>query len=56
MKKEETHNYIEFNKNKWNNKVEIHYKSEFYDNNAFIKGQSSLNQIELELLGDISGK
>ena len=49
-------NYIEINKNSWNNKVDIHYKSEFYDNKAFIKGQSSLNQIEIDLLGDISGK
>jgi 2-polyprenyl-3-methyl-5-hydroxy-6-metoxy-1,4-benzoquinol methylase len=34
----------------------IHYDSEFYDIKAFISGQSSLNQIELELLGDIRGK
>lgn len=56
MKKEETHNYLEVNKNSWNNKVDSHYKSEFYDNKAFVKGQSSLNQIELDLLGDIKGK
>jgi SAM-dependent methyltransferase len=56
MKKGETHNYLEVNKNSWNKKVGIHYDSEFYDTKAFINGQSSLNEIELELLGDITGK
>ncbi len=56
MKTGQENNYIEINKNSWNNKVDIHYDSEFYDTKAFINGQSSLNQIELELLGDIRGK
>ena len=56
MKKGETHNYLEINKNSWNSKVDIHYNSEFYDNEAFLNGQSSLNDIELALLGDIKGK
>ncbi|MEN8250545.1 MAG: class I SAM-dependent methyltransferase [Bacteroidota bacterium] len=49
-------NYIEINKKSWNSKVDIHYNSEFYNNEAFIQGSTSLNSIELELLGDIKGK
>jgi SAM-dependent methyltransferase len=56
MKPKNNLNYIEVNKNSWNSKVDIHYNSDFYDNDAFINGQSSLNQIELKLLGDIRGK
>ena len=48
--------YIDINKNLWNRKTEIHYDSEFYDVDSFIKGKDSLNQTELELLGDIDGK
>ena len=49
-------NYKELNKKAWNNKVLTHMDSEFYDMKAFMKGKSSLNSIELELLGDITGK
>lgn len=56
METGDNHNYLEINKNSWNKKVDIHYNSEFYDNDAFISGQSSLNDIELTLLGDINGK
>jgi len=49
-------NYLEVNKTLWNNKTEIHYNSAFYDNESFILGKSSLNEIELELLGDLKGK
>ena len=48
--------YTSINKQLWNNKVPIHFNSAFYDNENFIKGKSSLNQIELNLLGDIKGK
>lgn len=54
MKKE--NNYIEINRKSWNNKLDTHLKSEFYDLENFRKGKTSLNDIELELLGDISGK
>jgi len=54
MKKED--NYIEINRQSWNNKTDIHLKSEFYDLKNFIQGKTSLNSIELNLLGDISGK
>jgi ubiquinone/menaquinone biosynthesis C-methylase UbiE len=49
-------NYLEINRKSWNNRTDIHVKSEFYDMNNFIKGRSSLNSIELELLGDLKGK
>jgi len=49
-------NYIEINRNSWNNRTETHLKSEFYDHDGFLKGKTSLNEIELNLLGDIKGK
>lgn len=49
-------NYIEINRQSWNKRVEAHVKSEFYDQKNFLNGKSSLNDIELNLLGDISGK
>jgi len=49
-------NYIEINRQSWNNRTETHLKSEFYDLDNFLKGQSSLNDIELNLLGDIKEK
>lgn len=48
--------YFETNKQSWNKRTDIHLESDFYDNENFIKGKSSLNAIELDLLGDISGK
>jgi SAM-dependent methyltransferase len=49
-------NYIEINTRAWNNKVETHVASEFYNMPEFLNGKSSLNPIELELLGDLNGK
>lgn len=49
-------NYLEINKNSWNAKVEPHLKSDFYFVEEFLKGKSSLNSIELDLLGNIEGK
>lgn len=54
MKSEE--NYIAINKESWNNKTDSHVASEFYDMEGFLKGNTSLQEIELGLLGDISGK
>ena len=48
--------YISINKELWNKKTAVHVKSEFYDNDNFIKGKSSLNDIELKLLGNVHGK
>ncbi|WP_428659326.1 class I SAM-dependent methyltransferase [Runella sp.] len=49
-------NYLEINKQSWNNRVEHHFKSDFYDVEGFLLGNTSLNEIELTLLGDIRGK
>ena len=49
-------NYLETNRETWNTKTAIHLQSDFYDVPAFLAGKSSLNAIELELLGDVSGK
>lgn len=49
-------NYIQINKQSWNNRVASHLTSDFYDVQGFLKGKSSLNDIELQLLGDVKGK
>ena len=48
--------YKAINKETWNQRTEVHYDSKFYDNKSFIAGKNSLNNIELELLGDVTGK
>ena len=53
---EKTLDYLEINKNSWNRRTEFHIQSEFYDLHGFLQGNSSLNPIELELLGDLKGK
>ncbi len=50
------HNYIEINRNSWNNRTETHLKSEFYNLDGFLQGENSLKEIEINLLGDIQGK
>ena len=52
----ENKDYLNHNKNAWNNKTEVHIASEFYDMKGFLEGKSTLNSIELELLGVISNK
>ena len=49
-------NYLEINRQSWNNKTDVHLKSEFYDLENFIKGKTSLNKIELDLFGGLVGK
>ncbi len=53
---EEFKKYFETNKQTWNQKVDVHATSDFYDLEAFKKGKSSLNRYEIEALGDVSGK
>lgn len=48
--------YFDINKATWNEKVNIHSKSEMYDLEAFRKGKSSLMSYELNALGDINEK
>lgn len=49
-------NYLDLNRSSWNKRTDIHYSSDFYDVKGFLAGNTSLKNIELELLGDISGK
>ena len=48
--------YIAINKELWNAKTGHHVNSDFYRNEQFLGGMSSLNDIELSLLGDVAGK
>lgn len=48
--------YISINKKAWNDKTPYHVASAFYNMPAFLNGKSSLQQIELELLGGLAGK
>ena len=51
-------NYIEINRALWDEKTKYHANSAFYnmDNGGFVNNVSSLNNIELDLLGDVKGK
>ncbi len=49
-------NYLDINRKLWNAKVDSHLKSDFYFVDEFLKGRTSLNSIELNLLGDVTGK
>jgi SAM-dependent methyltransferase len=48
--------YIRINRQSWNNRVDHHLKSDFYDVQGFLNGKSSLKSIELELLGKVEDK
>ena len=49
-------NYLNINRQSWNNKVAIHIDSDFYGMASFRQGKNSLHSIELDLLGDLQGK
>lgn len=49
-------NYLDINRKSWNEKTQVHVDSDFYDMKSFLAGETSLNSIELDLLGDIKGK
>ena len=51
-----TSDYININKSTWNDKVDVHIESDFYDMEGFLNGKLTLNAIELELLGNVKGK
>ena len=44
------------NRELWNTRTELHVESDFYNVAAFKKGASSLTGIELQEMGDVSGK
>lgn len=49
-------NYLDKNKNAWNQKTAVHIDSDFYDMPSFLAGNSTLKTPELGLLGDVKGK
>lgn len=53
---EELKKYFDTNKDTWNQKVTIHRDSDFYDVQSFLDGETTLNSLEIEELGDVSGK
>ncbi len=48
--------HLAINKQSWDRRAEIHVGSEFYNVAGFLGGQSTLNPVELELLGDLQNK
>lgn len=48
--------YLQVNKALWDEKTQHHVNSDFYGMDTFLAGKSSLNDIELELLGDVKGR
>ncbi|MBS1511127.1 MAG: class I SAM-dependent methyltransferase [Bacteroidetes bacterium] len=48
--------YFTANKDSWNKRTVVHRDSAFYDLDAFKNGQSSLNAIELNEVGDVKEK
>lgn len=49
-------NYLEVNKDAWNQKTEVHIGSDFYDLESFIAGKTVLPSKDLQMLGNIKGK
>ena len=48
--------YFESNKDSWNQRTSVHKGSAFYNLEAFKKGRSTLNKIELDEVGNVKGK
>ena len=48
--------YFEANRQSWNKRTPVHKDSVFYGLKEFKAGQTSLNKIELEEVGDVNGK
>ena len=48
--------YLENNRHLWDNKVDVHYGSDFYRMDEFRAGKSVLDEIATRGVGDVSGK
>ena len=48
--------YFEMNRAGWDKRAEAHFDSKFYDLPGFLAGATSLREIELAELGDVTGK
>jgi ubiquinone/menaquinone biosynthesis C-methylase UbiE len=49
-------NYFKANQALWNAKTPVHIESDFYDMPGFLAGNSSLRHVELNEVGEVSGK
>ncbi|MDP5170482.1 MAG: class I SAM-dependent methyltransferase [Bacteroidia bacterium] len=49
-------NYLDMNRDSWNQRTAYHLTSQFYDVKGFLAGKNSLQKPELDLLGDVNGK
>jgi SAM-dependent methyltransferase len=49
-------NFLDINRRLWNDKVNYHVISNFYNVSGFLDGNDSLNKIEIDLLGNVQGK
>jgi len=49
-------NKFEYNRESWNEKTALHVESDFYNVKHFKEGDSSLNSIELDEIGEVKGK
>ena len=50
------HKYLEMNRVGWDQHVKTHFESRFYDVGGFLAGDTSLREIELAELSNVSGK
>ncbi len=48
--------YIEKNKNRWDELAKVHFGSEFYDVKKFREGGISISDLEVKEVGDVTGK
>jgi SAM-dependent methyltransferase len=48
--------YLEMNRESWNQRAEVHFGSRFYDVEGFLAGHTSLREIELAELTDVEGR
>ena len=49
-------NYLQANRNKWNSVTPIHAKSEYYGVDKFKQGKCTLQDLERQEVGDVTGK
>ena len=56
MQTEQAVDYKAINKATWDKRTLTHVKSKFYDVAGFKQGKCTLNPLELELMGDVTGK
>ena len=48
--------HLGLNRSAWDERTRIHVDSSFYDVPGFLAGETSLREIELERIGDVTGK